>query len=142
MRWRMNREQKERLMEKIEKKFFETFRVNKSTLCKYAIDGYESEEGNWYKCSKRDKECFTYSNEVSTVCKDRETDYPQITDKRLLKLICLALPCGEYARTTTVKNIKDRTLRILLEHHKLLKEHDIEDDLIVKRINAVFKDNE
>ena len=33
----MNREQKERLMEKIEKKFFETFRINKSTLCKYAI---------------------------------------------------------------------------------------------------------
>ena len=71
----------------LEKKFFDTFGIEPSNMCKYAKYGYEGTEGTWYFCAKNQKECWTYPSD--TGCKDKMTSYPPITDHILLELICI-----------------------------------------------------
>ena len=98
----------------LEKQFFETFEINKSTLCKYAIYGYEGEQEIWYKCTKRDEECWTYPWE--SACKDRETDYPPITDHILLELILINMHNEDlFGYPTNIQELKDNTLKQLIE---------------------------
>lgn len=119
-------------MSEIEKQFFETFDINKSTLCKYAIYGYEGGQDTWYKCTKRDKECWTYPWEPA--CKDRETDYPEITDRILLELIRFYL--GKFKI--------DRFRRFILSIWIDLYEKTIntnEKKRLKRRVQSLFKEN-
>lgn len=51
----------------------------------------------------------------------RKTEYPQITDRILLELICMANQHEEYPISTSIKNIQARTLRILLRTEKFYR---------------------
>ena len=129
-------------MSEIEKQFFETFEINKSTLCKYAIYGYEGEQEIWYKCNKRDEECWTYP--YKSGCKDRETDYPQITDRILLELICILNDFeGIDVKATTVNELKEELLKQAIEpfEYPIAFEEYHEIDKLYHQLQALFKEN-
>lgn len=125
----------------IEKQFFETFGIEPSNTCKYAKYGYEGTEGIWYFCSKNQEECWTYPSD--TTCKDKKTSYPQISDRILLGLICIANQHEDYPISTNIKNIQARTLRILLRTEKLYKKYHGSDGRykkLVKQVRTLFEE--
>lgn len=129
------------MIDKLERYFFDTFGIEPTNMCKYAKYGYEGTEGTWYFCNKNQKECWTYPSD--TTCKDRMTSYPEITDHILLELMCIALQqyCN-YSGNINIKNIKKKTLRVLLRHKNYLKEiytHSGSHNSFVKKVRAVFK---
>lgn len=131
----------------LEKQFFETFEINKPTLCKYAIYGYEGEQEIWYKCNKRDEECYTYPNR--SACKDKETDYPQITDRILLELILITMHHEDlFGYPTNMQELKDNTLKQLIEIYNKFStcvtcdgEYQETARNIKNQIQALFKGN-
>ena len=104
----------------LEKKFFDTFGIEISRCTK---------DGNCYfqECSKCDWYIHTY---------------PQITDRILLNLICIANEYLDYPTSTNIKNIQARTLRMLLKVKKYLEDtysrQDWHDDL-VRKVRKLFK---
>ena len=126
----------------LEKKFFDTFGIEQSNMCKYAKYGYEGTEGTWYFCAKNQKECWTYPSD--TGCKDKMTSYPEITDRRLLNLICIANEYLDYPTSTNIKNIQARTLRILLRAEKFYDKNHYGSNRqykkLVKRVRKLFKE--
>lgn len=124
----------------LEKKFFDTFGIEQSNMCKYAKYGYEGTEGTWYFCAKNQKECWTYPSD--TGCKDKMTSYPEITDRRLLNLICIANEYLDYPTSTNIKNIQARTLRMLLKVKKYFKDTYSSQDWhneLVRKVRKIFK---
>ena len=125
----------------LEKKFFDTFGIEQSNMCKYAKYGYEGTEGTWYLCSKNQKECWTYPS--NTTCKDKMTSYPEITDRILLNLICIANEYLDYPTSTNIKNIQARTLRMLLKVKKYFKDTYSSQDWhneLVRKVRKLFKE--
>lgn len=107
----------------LEKKFFDTFgipRLCTSQACKH-----------WGDCEG----CSRYP--VFAL------GYPQITDRILLNLICIANEYENYSETTNIENIQARTLRILLRVKKHLKDvytcQDWHNDL-VRKVRKLFKE--
>ena len=91
----------------LEKQFFDTF----------GIEPYD----RYLNCTENlEVDCNRNCN-----CCDKAEDvycYPEITDRILLELICVANEHENYSATTNMKNIKERTLRILLKTKKYLKD--------------------
>ena len=107
----------------LEKRFFDTFgipRLCTSQVCKY-----------WGDCEG----CLHYPNFA--------LDYPQITDRILLNLICIANEYENYPETTNMKNIKERTLRILLRAEKFYDKNHYGSDRqykkLIKQVRTLFK---
>ena len=106
----------------LEKKFFDTFGIEISRCTK---------DGNCYfqECSKCDWYIHTY---------------PQITDHILLGLICIANEYENYPETTNMKNIRERTLRILLRAEKFYDKNHYGSDRqykkLIKQVRKLFKE--
>ena len=96
----------------LEKQFFDTFGIKPNNMCKYAKYSYDGTEGTWYLCDKNQKECWTYPS--NTTCKDKMTSYPEITDRILLELICIAhtSPVITFI-SRDVKSLKEEVLMVL-----------------------------
>ena len=110
----------------LEKKFFDTFGIEpeyKTCIFKYCKNKKE------YDCEN---------------CGDRIWHYPQITDRILLNLICIANEYENYSETTNMKNIKERTLRILLRAEKFYDKNHYGSNRqykkLVKRVRTLFKE--
>lgn len=106
----------------LEKQFFDTFGIEPDKWCKIGID----KDGNFYK-------------------EPTDKRYPQITDHILLKLICIANKYGVLPYTTTIKNLKDRTLRILIKVQKYREKYLPESNSTIKlpkTIRKIFKECE
>ena len=100
----------------LEKRFFDTFGVEPVTFVNFTT-GYTN--GIFY--------------------------YPLITDRKLLELICMANKYCELPDTTTIKNIKDRTLRILIKVQKYKEKYLPKNDSTIKlpkKIRKIFKECE
>ena len=107
----------------LEKRFFDTFgipRLCTSQVCKH--------RGN---CEN----CLRYP--------DFALDYPQITDRILLNLICIANQYEYYSISTNIKNIQAQTLRILIKAKKYLKDtysHQGCHNSLVRKVRKLFKE--
>ena len=69
--------------------------------------------------------------------------YPQITDRILLELICMANQHENYPISTNIKNIQARTLRILLRTEKFYKNYYGSDGRykkLVKQVRTLFEE--
>lgn len=114
----------------LEKKFFDTFGIEPQKGCT-AYDKFTEEEADAI-CDDKCAEC-TYLDDV----------YPQITDRILLNLICIANEYLDYPTSTNIKNIQARTLRMLLKTKKYLKDtysrQDWHNDL-VRKVRTLFKE--
>ena len=99
----------------VEKTFFDTFGIEPSTKYDYC---WKSEE-------------------------NKDKLYPPITDRILLGLICIANEYGNYSETTNMKNIKERTLRILLKAEKFYDKNCYSSDRqykkLIKRVRTLFE---
>jgi hypothetical protein len=107
----------------LEKQFFDTFGIEQKTNREY---GYK----------------MAIYNEAGT---EEIKFYPQITDRILLELICIANKYDELPDTTTIKNIKDRTLRILIKVQKYKEKYLPKNDSTIKlpkTIRKIFKECE
>ena len=75
---------------------------------------------------------------------DNFTYYPEITDHILLGLICIANEYENYPETTNMKNIKERTLRILLRAEKFYDKNHYGSDRqykkLIKQVRKLFKE--
>lgn len=104
----------------LEKQFFDTFGIEKRIefeTC-YALDSPH-----------------TYSTAIKR--------YPQITDRILLELICMANQHENYPISTNIKNIQARTLRILLRTEKFYKNYYGSDGRykkLVKQVRTLFEE--
>ena len=70
-------------------------------------------------------------------------EYPQITDRILLELICMANQHEDYPISTNIKNIQARTLRILLRTEKFYKNYYGSDGRykkLVKQVRTLFEE--
>ena len=79
-------------MSKIEEQFYEDFKINAVILSDFDYD------------------TLRYNFKTVEIEGKR---YPKITDKILLKLICIALQHEDFPVSTNMSNIQTRTLRIL-----------------------------
>ena len=117
----------------LEKKFFETFGIEpksvKRTL-KLAMSGYDESD------LPEDLRQFISSQaQVYHV-------YPQITDRILLNLICIANEYLDYPTSTNIKNIQARTLRMLLKVKKYFKDTYSSQDWhneLARKVRKLFK---
>lgn len=110
----------------LEKNFFGTFRIPQLCCKKYITN-----------CTKYGEceECVNYDKDFST--------YPQITDRILLELICIANQYEYYPTSTNIKNIQARTLRILLKAKKYLKDtysHQGCPNSLVRKVRTLFEE--
>lgn len=109
----------------LEKKFFDTFGIEpeyKTCIFKYCKNKKE------YDCEN---------------CGDRIWHYPQITDRILLNLICIANEYLDYPTSTNIKNIQARTLRMLLKVKKYFKDTYSSQDWhneLVRKVRRLFKE--
>ena len=113
----------------LEKKFFDTFGIKAKQKCAKPL--LKTTSGF----------CKAYKNCVG--CDYNDLKYPQITDRILLNLICIANEYENYSETTNIKNIQARTLRILLKVKKHLKDvytcQDWHNEL-VRKVRKLFKE--
>lgn len=114
----------------LEKKFFNTFGIEPKKGCT-AYDRFAEEEADAI-CNDKCAECL-YLDDV----------YPQITDRILLNLICIANEYLDYLTSTNIKNIQARTLRMLLKTKKYLKDTYSSQDwhnVLVRKVRTLFKE--
>ena len=112
----------------LEKKFFDTFGIEAKQKCAKPL--LKTTSGF----------CKAYKNCVG--CDYNDLKYPQITDRILLNLICIANEYLDYPTSTNIKNIQARTLRILLRTEKLYKKYydcDRRYKKLVKQVRTLFK---
>ena len=119
----------------LEKKFFDTFGIEAKKQCYYWDCPYST--GNIVNdTAMNERDCNSCKNP------DKEI-YLQITDRILLGLICIANEYENYPETTNMKNIKERTLRILLRAEKFYDKNHYGSDRqykkLVKRVCTLFK---
>lgn len=118
-------------MSNIEEKFFETFEIEP----KYKFKGCEN--GITF---------YTYGCDIPS-CKGcpkeiKEKNYPQITDSILLELVCVAMEYRDYPTTVNIRNIKERTLRLLIGTKKYLKDtfsSKSYHNRLVRKVQSIFK---
>ena len=114
----------------MKKTFFETFGIKSKKGCT-AYDKFTEEEADVI-CNDKCAEC-SYLDDV----------YPQITDRILLNLICIANEYLDYPTSTNIKNIQARTLRILIKAKKYLKDTYSSQDWhneLVRKVRKLFKE--
>ena len=104
----------------LEKQFFDTFGIEPKLVISLE---------DWERCKDlpRAEELFKY--------------YPQITDRILLELICIANQHEDYPISTNIKNIQARTLRILLRAEKFCKNYyssNVRYKKLVKQVRTLF----
>ena len=112
------------------KQFFNTFRIEPKKGCT-AYNKFTEEEADVI-CNDKCAEC-SYLDDV----------YPQITDRILLNLICIANQYEYYPTSTNIKNIQARTLRILLKAKKYLKDtysHQGCHNSLVRKVRTLFEE--
>lgn len=100
-------------MSNIEEKFFETFEIKAKTNQVYGIQ-------------------LDY----------HVNSYPEITDHILLALVCVAMEYRDYPTTINMRNIKERTLRLLIGTKKYLKDtysSESYHNRLVRKVQAIFK---
>ena len=128
----------------LEKKFFNAFEI-KPKYTYLVTDMFYTSDSHSYEVTKNDlikyfgdKNCGRYK--VMEVHKT----YPQITDRILLNLICIANEYENYSETTNIENIQARTLRILLRAEKFYDKNHYGSDRqykkLVKRVRKLFKE--
>ena len=103
----------------IEKRFFQCFGIEPKTI----IEPRYSLNSEYYEVTVE--------------------DYPQITDRILLELICMANQHEDYPISTNIKNIQARTLRILLRTEKFYKNYYGSDGRykkLVKQVRTLFEE--
>lgn len=114
----------------LEKRFFDTFGIEAKQKCAKPL--LKTTSGF----------CKAYKNCVG--CDYNDLKYPQITDRILLNLICIANEYENYSETTNIKNIQARTLRILLRAEKFYDKNHYGSDRqykkLVKRVRKLFKE--
>ena len=112
----------------LEKQFFDTFRIEAKQKCAKPL--LKTTSGF----------CKAYKNCVG--CDYNDLKYPQITDRILLNLICIANEYLDYPTSTNIKNIQARTLRILLKVKKYFKDTYSSQDWhneLVRKVRKLFK---
>ena len=112
----------------LEKKFFDTFGIEAKQKCAKPL--LKTTSGF----------CKAYKNCVG--CDYNDLKYPQITDRILLNLICIANEYLDYPTSTNIKNIQARTLRMLLKTEKYLKDtysHQGCHNSLVRKVRKLFK---
>ena len=112
----------------LEKKFFDTFGIEAKQKCAKPL--LKTTSGF----------CNAYKNCVG--CDYNDLKYPQITDRILLNLICIANQYEYYSISTNIKNIQAQTLRILLKAKKYLKDtysHQGCHNSLVRKVRKIFK---
>ena len=112
----------------LEKKFFNAFGIESKSylVCTSRWDCIDAQP-----C----EQCY-YSKLI-------EDEYPKITDRILLELICIANEYENYSETTNINNIKERTLRILLRAEKFYKNYYGTDKYykkLTKQVRTLFKE--
>ena len=114
----------------LEKRFFNTFGIEAKQKCAKPL---LKTTGGF---------CKAYTNCVG--CDYNDLKYPQITDRILLNLICIANEYENYSETTNIENIQARTLRILLRAEKFYDKNHYGSDRqykkLVKRVRTLFKE--
>lgn len=113
----------------IEEQFFDTFGIEAKQKCAKPLLKTTSEF------------CKAYKNCVG--CDYNDLKYPQITDRILLELICVANQYEDYPISTNIKNIQARTLRILLKTEKFYKNYygsDRRYKKLLKQVRTIFKE--
>ena len=123
------------MINELEKTFFDTFGIEpkcvKRTL-KLAMPEYNEND-----LPKDLRQFISSQAQVYHV-------YPQITDRILLELICIANKYENYPETTNIKNIKERTLRILLRAEKFYDKNHYGSDRqykkLIKQVRTLFKE--
>ena len=126
----------------LEKKFFNAFEI-KPKYTYLVTDMFYTSDSHSYEVTKNDlikyfgdKNCGRYK--VMEVYKT----YPQITDRILLNLICIANEYLDYPTSTNIKNIQARTLRMLLKVKKYFKDTYSSQDWhneLVRKVRKLFK---
>ena len=114
----------------LEKKFFNAFGTEAKKGCT-AYYKFTEEEADVI-CNDKCEEC-SYLDDV----------YPQITDRILLNLICIANEYLDYPTSTNIKNIQARTLRMLLKVKKYFKDTYSTQDWhneLVRKVRKLFKE--
>ena len=119
----------------LEKKFFDTFEIKPKKQCYYWDCPYST--GNIVNDTPiNERDCNNCKNP------DKEI-YPQITDRILLNLICIANEYLDYPTSTNIKNIQARTLRMLLKVKKYFKDTYLSQDWhneLVRKVRKLFKE--
>lgn len=116
-------------MADIEKQFFEEFGIKPERGCT-AYDKFTEEEADII-CNDHCQDCLYFDN-----------IYPPITDHILLALVCVALEYRDYPTTVNIRNIKERTLRLLIGTKKYLKDtfsSESYHNRLVRKVQAIFK---
>ena len=126
----------------LEKKFFDTFRI-KPKYTYLVTDMFYTSDSHNYEATKNDLiKYFGDKNYGRYKVIEVHKTYPQITDRILLNLICIANEYLDYPTSTNIKNIQARTLRMLLKVKKYLEDtysrQDWHDDL-VRKVRKLFK---
>lgn len=114
----------------LEKRFFNEFEIKPKKGCT-AYYKFTEEEADVI-CNDKCAEC-SYLDDV----------YPQITDRILLNLICIANEYLDYPTSTNIKNIQARTLRMLLKVKKYFKDTYSSQDWyneLAKKVRKLFKE--
>lgn len=137
-------------MSNIEEKFFETFEI-KPELTFYDLIRLKEDTGqefggrcsaNWHGETKEETiRRFSPKGWKVLECKDVYT-YPEITDRTLLALVCIAMEYRDYPTTINIRNIKERTLRLLIGTKKYLKDtysSESYHNRLVRKVQALFK---
>lgn len=135
-------------MSEIEKQFFDTFGIEKLVNQRYHTSIYGSIENCIEKAKEWSKETGIRIKNIEIASDELiyfdKVYRPQITDRILLELICIANQHEDYPISTNIKNIQARTLRILLRTEKLYKKYygsNVRYKKLVKQVRALFKEN-
>lgn len=119
----------------LEKKFFDTFGIESKKQCYYWDCPYST--GDVVKDTPmNERDCNSCNNPNKEI-------YPQITDRILLNLICIANQYEYYPTSTNIKNIQAQTLRILIKAKKYLKDtysHQGCHNSLVRKVRTLFKE--
>lgn len=110
---------------KIEKQFYETFRIKKKEYVQCLSIG----------CKHPNKDCKDC--EFHDV---RKTDYPRMTDRMLLELICLSSIYLWGIHPKTVNELKDVLLEKYIEYVNLMANENEKQEYI-HQVQKLFKEN-
>ena len=112
----------------IEKIFFDTFDIKT--------------RGKKCSCDVKDfAKCYKYNCMFCDKALNRE--YPQITDRTLLELVCICSQYGFCPTVTNIKDLKSKVLKRLLELKKNLKNNYVHQGYhnnFVKKVQALFNE--
>ena len=112
-------------------------------LTKTFFDTFGIEPKIRFHCANSQPCAHTGFHCKSCTYHSKDVIYPQITDRILLELICMANQHEDYPISTNIKNIQARTLRILLRTEKFYKNYYGSDGRykkLVKQVRTLFEE--